>query len=152
MAVTKEEPSRKQAKPREYAEASPRSFRFKKEHRIRSGEDFNRAYSHKQRAGDQHLLIFGVCNGLPNSRIGLSVSKKHGNAVRRSRIKRLLREAFRLSQHELPSGLDLVLIPRQNSGATLTDYQKSLKYLARKIARRIEAKQNEPTETEKAEL
>jgi len=123
-------------------------FRFRKEQRIRSGKDFERAYGHKLRAGDQHLLVFGVANELPNTRIGLSVSKKHGNAVRRSRIKRRLREAFRLSQHELPSGLDLVLIPRQNSGATLDDYQKSLKYLARKIARRIDAKR---IEHEKAE-
>ena len=120
-------------------------FRFRREQRIRSGKHFDRAYSHKQRAGDQHLLIFGIKNGLGHTRIGLSVSKKHGNAVRRSRIKRLLREAFRLSQYELPQGLDLVLIPRQNSGAELTDYQKSLVSLATKIARRIE-QQNEKRE------
>ena len=145
MAVTQTEPSQDSSKPLAH------SFRFRKEQRIRSGKDFDRAYSHKLRAGDSHLLVFGVENDLPNARIGLSVSKKHGNAVRRSRIKRLLREAFRLSQHELPSGLDLVLIPRQNSGATLADYRKSLRYLARKIARRIAARQNEKTEPKKAE-
>ncbi len=118
-------------------------FRFRKQQHIRSGEDFDRAYGYKQRAGDQHLLIFGVPNDLRCARIGLSVSKKHGNAVKRSRIKRLLREAFRLSQHELPEGLDLVLIPRQNSGATLADYQRSLKHLSQKLARRIQAKQND---------
>lgn len=123
-------------------------FRFRREQRIRSGKDFDRAYNHKQRAGDQHLLIFAVINGLPHTRIGLSVSRKHGNAVRRSKIKRLLREAFRLSQHALPEGLDLVVIPRQNSGAELADYQKSLKYLAKKIARRIETQRAEQKETE----
>lgn len=114
-------------------------YRFRKEQRIRSGQDFSRAYNHRQRAGDGHLLVFAVSNGLPHARIGLSVSKKHGNAVVRSRIKRLLREAFRLSQHELPVGIDLVLIPRQNSGAELADYQKSIKYLAGKLERRIRA-------------
>lgn len=115
-------------------------FQFRKEQRIRSGADFERAYSYKQRAGNQHLLVFGAPNGSTQTRIGLSVSKKHGNAVKRSRLKRLLREAFRLSQYKLPKGLDLVLIPRQNSGATLADYQQSLEYLASKLARRIVAK------------
>ena len=78
-------------------------FRFRREQRIRASGDFERVYAAKQRAGDQHLLIFGVSNGLPHTRIGLSVSKKHGNAVRRSRIKRLLREAFRLDPDHAPA-------------------------------------------------
>ncbi len=126
----------------------PQRFRFTREQRIRSGSDFDRAYGYKQRVGNNHLLVFGVPNGLQHTRIGLSVSKKHGNAVRRSRMKRLLREAFRLSQYELPAGLDLVLIPRQNSGAGLGEYQKSLIHLARKILSRIEAKQNEQKKAE----
>lgn len=104
--------------------------------RIRSSRDFARIYERKQRAGDGHLLVFGLRNDLGITRFGLSVSKKHGNAVKRARLKRLLREAFRLSQHELPDGWDFVLIPRQNSGATLDDYRESLKRAARKLDRR----------------
>lgn len=105
--------------------------------RIRRSVDFARAYAEKSRSGDAHLLVFAARNGLPHPRLGLSVSKKHGNAVRRSRIKRLLREAFRISQCDLPSGFDLVLIPRVNSAALMGDYQKSLKRLAWKIVRRM---------------
>lgn len=148
MAVTQEHPGHSEDKQTRPKPSPPQSFRFRKEQRIRSGSDFDRAYSYKLRAGDQHLLVFCVPNDVANTRIGLSVSKKHGNAVRRSRIKRLLREAFRLSQHQLPYGLDLVLIPRQNSGAALDDYQKSLKYLARKLARRILQKQSEQQKAE----
>ena len=117
---------------------SPESFQIKKTQRIRRSQDFARVYEEKQRAGDEHLLVFGLRNDLGITRFGLSVSKKHGGAVKRARLKRLLREAFRLSQHELPAGLDLILIPRQNSGATLADYRESLQRAATKLDRRLE--------------
>jgi ribonuclease P protein component len=49
------------------------------------------------------------------SRLGVSVSKDHGGAVRRNKLKRLLREAWRLERHHLPHALDVVLIPRQRA-------------------------------------
>lgn len=107
--------------------------------RIRSTRDFARIYEQRQRAGDQHLLVFAARNGFDYCRLGLSVSKKHGNAVERAHRKRLLREAFRLQQHDLPPGLDLILIPRQGSGAELADYRASLVRLARKLDRRLKA-------------
>ena len=114
--------------------------RFRADQHLRRGADFERVYARQCRGSDQHLLIFADVNQLPCTRIGLSVSKKHGGAVRRNRLKRLLREAFRLSQHELPTGLDLILIPRQGIASTLDDYRQSLarsvKYVNRKLPAR----------------
>lgn len=104
---------------------------------LRSGQDFERVYSQKTRASDQHVLIFAAQNDLGYSRFGLSVSKKHGNAVRRNRIKRLLREAFRLMKNELPQGLDLIFIPRFDSKAELIDYKNSLKYILRRLEKKF---------------
>ncbi|MFN8706409.1 MAG: ribonuclease P protein component [Planctomyces sp.] len=105
--------------------------------RIKESADFQRLYNQGSKAGDQHLLVFAAPNGLSFSRFGLSVSKKHGNAVRRNRRKRLLREAFRLLQQELPPGLDLVLIPSNRIESSLNDYQSSLIRLSRKLMRRF---------------
>lgn len=114
-----------------------KTYGLPKSSRIRSSRDFARIYGLRNRAGDRHLLVFAAKNDLGRTRFGLSVSKKHGNAVKRSRLKRLLREAFRLSRHELPNGLDFILIPRQDSGAELADYRRSLVRVAGQLARRL---------------
>lgn len=124
---------------------SESEFSFPAAYRIRSGSDFDCVYVEKQRAGDDVLLIFGRANQLGISRIGLSVSKKHGNSVQRNRRKRLLREAFRLSRKQIPLGFDFVLIPRVIETPTLKGYRSSLIRLTKKIARRQSA------QTKKAE-
>ncbi|QDT92308.1 ribonuclease P protein component [Gimesia algae] len=118
--------------------SSIKPFGFPSEHRIRSQQDFDAIYAAKQRAGDQNLLLFAIRNDLPQTRLGLSVSKKNGNAIKRARKKRLLREAFRLIRSQLPAGLDLIAIPRADQDGDLKGYQKSLKYLSQKLKRRLE--------------
>jgi len=107
--------------------------------RLRHQRDFERVYAAGCRAGDRRLLVFADVGGESRgTRFGLSVSKKHGNAVCRGRLKRLLREAFRLQQGDLPEGLDLVLIPRQGNVPTLEDLKVSLLKLAGKLAGEVD--------------
>jgi len=80
--------------------------------RLRRSGDFQRVYRQRCTVADGHLLVFGCENGLPHARLGLSVSRKVGNAVVRNRWKRRLREAFRLNQDQMPPGMDLVIVPR----------------------------------------
>ncbi len=76
-------------------------------------------------------------NDLPRSRLGLSVSKRIGNAVKRNRVKRLLREAFRLNQHDLPVGLDIICVAKPIDAPTLEGYQQSLSELVRRATAKM---------------
>ena len=117
-------------------------FKFTKAQHLRSKSDFERVYALKCKAADGVLLVFAARNESPVTRIGLSVSKKHGGAIVRNRLKRLLREAFRLMQHQIPPGFDLIAIPLAKEKATLAAYEESLVKVSRRLARRIDETRN----------
>jgi len=111
---------------------------FRPEHRIRKQEDFERIYQARIFAADDVLVANGDANNLPHPRLGLSVSKKVGNAVVRNRWKRLIREAFRLSREQLPAGIDLIVRPQKGAVPDFEAISRSLPALARRIAKRLE--------------
>ena len=107
--------------------------RFRPHERLRRLSDFRRVYDRRCSTSDGNLVVYACENELPFSRLVVSVSRKLGGAVVRNRLKRLLREAFRLSRSELPTGLDLVLIPRGADSASLERYLRSLPTLASSV-------------------
>src|SRR6516162_7930473 len=102
----------------------PNAFR-PAEHLRRPG-DFKRVYDRRRSVSDEWLIVYACENQLPHLRLGLSVSRKFGGAVQRNRLRRLYREAFRLTRAEMPVGLDLVLIPRQAEPPTLEALTEAL--------------------------
>ncbi|MFV1965293.1 MAG: ribonuclease P protein component [Pirellulaceae bacterium] len=111
--------------------------RFGKPLRLRRQSDFDRVYRSQAYAVDQVLVVRGRNNDLAHCRLGISVSRKVGNAVVRNRWKRLIREAFRLARLQLPQGLDLVVRPRKGAVPKFESIQRSLPRLARQIAHRL---------------
>lgn len=117
--------------------------RFPKEYRLLTREAFDRVFAVKCSAADGRIILYGAASELKHPRIGLVVSKKIGNAVERNRWKRLLREAFRLTRDDLPTQLDIVVLPKQGVTPDLADLQQSLVELSRRVAKR--ARRSVPT-------
>ncbi len=99
---------------------------FPKSLHLRTPAEFAAVYDAKVRESRGPLLVYALPNALGHPRIGLSTSRKVGTAPRRNRIRRLLREAFRLMQHDLPRGYDLVVVARAHEPLMLADYQRIL--------------------------
>lgn len=108
---------------------------FRRRHRLSHRREFEAAYEGRIRAAAGPLVVFATANGLKHPRLGLSVGRRVGGAVRRHRIKRLLRESFRLEMAQLPAGYDLVVNVRPHGALPLESYRKLLVELATRAAR-----------------
>ena len=115
----------------------PKSYRFRPAEHLRRPADFRRVYERRRSASDAILIVYACENGLPYLRVGFSVSRKVGGAVQRNRLRRLYREAFRLSRHEMPTGFDLVLIPRSGEEPALEELLRALPRLVKQAARKL---------------
>ena len=114
--------------------------------RIRKGPEFDRVFREGSRAGDALLVVNVLPNGLRHPRLGLAVGKGVGGAVVRNRVKRLLREAFRLHRAEFPAAHDLVVVAKAPGSAayTLAACERSLLSLAAKAAARAGRRREPP--------
>ena len=82
------------------------------EERLRARADFRRCIRGGARSAGRFIVVCASPNGLGQTRLGAASTRRLGGAVRRNRQKRLVREAFRLTKHELPQGLDIVVLPK----------------------------------------
>jgi ribonuclease P protein component len=104
--------------------------------RLTTQREFRRVYGRGERATGRDLTVVLLRRRDGGHRLGVSVSKEHGSAVRRNKIKRLLREAFRLERPSLPGPFEVVLIPRPRPGKLLL---ASLRAELRELVSRIVA-------------
>ena len=74
--------------------------------------DFSAIYKKGKSVGDRYVVLFYRKNNLPYNRLAYLASKKVGNAVKRNRARRLMKESFRLTNLEIPTGYDLIFIAR----------------------------------------
>src|SRR5690242_1918210 len=116
------------------AAETPKRLRFSRSARIKQGRDFARVRQQGERLANGCLVANwqGLPAGAP-SRLGVITSRKVGSAVVRNRARRLIRESFRIHQHDLAQPVDLVLVARPSIvGKGFTEVEKDFLTTLRK--------------------
>lgn len=111
---------------------------FPRSRRLRLRREFDRVFAARCSATDDRLKVFAARNELGHCRVGLAVGRQIGGAVMRNRVKRLIREAFRQVQHELPPGMDFVCVARSGCSATPSEIGESLARLCGVAAKKVQ--------------
>ena len=98
--------------------------------KVRKNQEFRVIYRKGKSLSNRYLVLYIYRNNKKLNRLGVSVSKKVGNSVVRSRIKRLISESYRLNKHALKNSYDFVFIARNSaSGKSYVEIDKSIKNL-----------------------
>lgn len=82
---------------------------------MKLNKDFKRVYYRGKSVACRNVVVYVLKNRRHANRFGLTCGKAVGNAVRRSRAKRLMRESFRLLEDELKQGFDIVIVARSRT-------------------------------------
>lgn len=88
-----------------------KKYKFPDSHRIRLKNDFESVFKQGRKLSGFGVVMWYKTQNLAASRLGVIASKKLGGAVARNRIKRLIREVFRLNQHGFKIPVDIILYP-----------------------------------------
>lgn len=110
-----------------------KAFGYPADARIRKQRDFSACYENGKKYYCSGFVIYALERPGEKARTGVSVSRKVGNAVLRNRIKRLLREFFRLNFHMLAE-LDIIVVAKKNASCTgLAEIERDLAPVWRKL-------------------
>jgi ribonuclease P protein component len=122
---------------------TPERLRLPVARRLRRKSEFEAVYARGRRFGDSFFAVVTCANEAAGPRLGLAVAAKTaGNSVQRNRIRRIVRESFRLRQHDIPS-VDLVVSARARvRGAASGELRASLDALWNRVIEQCASSQH----------
>jgi len=114
------------------------SHRFSKTQRVRRRGEFQRVFDRGYKVSSRYFTLVLVPGASSRARLGIVASRKLGDAVRRNRAKRLIREMFRHIDESPAVGVDVVVIPRRDVfDAPFTDLERDFLVAWRRGSSRI---------------
>ncbi|MCL2365608.1 MAG: ribonuclease P protein component [Oscillospiraceae bacterium] len=101
---------------------------------LKKNHEFKRLYNKGKSAASQCAVVYCRKNGSAENRLGITVSTKLGKAVQRNRIRRRLKEIYRLNEEKLATGYDIVVVARMKAKfSTYQELESSALSLFRKL-------------------
>jgi ribonuclease P protein component len=101
---------------------------------LKKNYEFAHVYKHGKYKAGKYLVIYLLNNNLSVNRIGITLSRKIGNSVKRNRIKRLIRENYNIYKDSLKTGYDIVILARnKNAEPEFNAIGKEMKYFFKKL-------------------
>jgi len=107
---------------------------YRKLERVTNHSRYRAIYQQGMWRGSRYFTTIMCCNDRETKRLGITVTKKAGNAVRRNRIKRLVREFYRLNKSLFPVSHDVVVMAKRNM--PLLTYQQAFRELTELLTRK----------------
>ncbi|MGF7060732.1 ribonuclease P protein component [Brassicibacter mesophilus] len=100
--------------------------------RLKSNREFRNVYDTGKSFANKYLVIFFVKNNLDKNRIGIATTKKIGNSVVRNKIRRRIKESYRLNTNKVKQGYDIVFLSRVNAkNANYKEIESALLHLVK---------------------
>ena len=107
---------------------------FKRTQGLKKDSDFRKVYKHGKSFANRNLVMYILDNKSDSTRVGISVSKKVGNAINRNKVRRRIKESYRLNIDEnVKYGYDIIFIARVSCNeAEYKDIEKAINHLVKK--------------------
>lgn len=103
---------------------------MEKKNKLRKNMEFKEVYKEKNNFWNRNLILYIKKNRTEDTRIGISITKKVGNAVVRNKLKRRINELNNAYIGNLKDGYDIVIIPKKNAiDLSFKDLESALKHI-----------------------